>query len=375
MLLAFALSAGTSARAQESSPARAPEGALGPIRASLTWRRGVGADHCISSEQLEKALEAHLGAPVFEEDGELVVEGAVTREESPARFRAQVELRDRQGSVLGRREVEVRGDACGGLDEALVLVLALAIDTQLAVLSAQATSVEKAPVSEPTAHEAEPTPSAPAQPAPVAPKAAPAPSPEPAPSEAPPRHSSGAKIVRLKGAGSAFGLVLAVGSGLAVGIMPATAWDLSLTMGWRTPSDFGIELSGTFLPFGRVPTSEGRLDFRAGVAELRGCAPFVRGPVLFDGCVGLWNGVMRARASGFSVENTTRTSPLSGATVQARAAWEFYGRYFLRAAAGLGIPFVRDRFTVVGSEGSRVDLHRMSPAIALLGLDLGIQLR
>src|SRR6476620_4375555 len=105
--------------------------------------------------------------------------------------------------------------------------------------------------------------------------------------------------------------------------MPAPAWDVAFTLGWRTPSQFGIELSGTVFPFGRVPTSEGRVDFRAGLAELRGCAPFVRGPVWLDGCVGLWNGVMRARATGFSVENMSRTAPLSGATVQARVAWDF----------------------------------------------------
>jgi hypothetical protein len=187
--------------------------------------------------------------------------------------------------------------------------------------------------------------------------------------------AAGIKTVRVKHTGSAFGLVLAVGSGFGVGLMPATAWDTMFTLGWRTPSGIGIELSGTFFPFGRVPTSEGRVDFRAGVAELRGCAPLLHAPVLIDGCLGLWNGIMRGRASGFEGENLSRTSPLSGATVQARLAWDFYQRYFLRASAGMGVPFVRDRFTVAGSDGVRVDLHRLSPIIGLFGIDLGVQLR
>ena len=299
----------------------------------------------------------------------------MVRVESPPRFRAEVELRDRQGSVLGRREVEVRGDVCGGLDEALVLVLALAIDTQLAVLETQATPpLEPPPVTSATPEEPEPEPA----PAPVAsvpgPKVDAAPEPTQSASS-PPKFQSGAKLVRMKGAGSAFGLVLALGNGFAVGLMPATAWDVNFTLGWRTPGDFGIELSGAFFPFGKVPTSEGQLDFRAGLAELRGCAPLLRGPILIDGCVGLWNGVMRARASGFSVENTSRTGPLSGATMQTRVAWDFYGKLFVRAAAGLGVPFVRDRFTVKSNEGTSVTLHRLSPVIALLGLELGLQLR
>ena len=90
LLLAFALSTGTSARAEEAL--QAPAG-----RASLIWRRGPGAENCISSEQLEKALERQLGYPAFEREGQLLVEGAVVRAESPARFRAEVELRESAG--------------------------------------------------------------------------------------------------------------------------------------------------------------------------------------------------------------------------------------------------------------------------------------
>ena len=127
--------------------------------------------------------------------------------------------------MLGRREVEVPGDACGGLDEALVLVLALAIDTQLAVLAAQAAQPAEAPVIEPTPSVSEPAPSEPPTPAPAPPVvAAPEPSAQPRV-----RRSSrrGPRIVRMKGSGSAFGLLLAVGTGLGIGLMPATAWDLA----------------------------------------------------------------------------------------------------------------------------------------------------
>jgi hypothetical protein len=367
-LLAFVSSVGSSVRAEDAPPTKAG-------RASLSWQRGPGAEDCISSERLEKALESQLGYAAFGQGGELLVQGAVLREEATAHFRAEVELRDRQGNVLGRREVETRSSACGGLDEALVLVLALAIDTQLAVLSAQTGQVASAPLNEPTPAISEPRsePSAPTNPQPAMRPVDSVPA-GPIP-ESDPKFQAGVKMVRVRRTGSGFGLVLAVGTGFAVGLMPATAWDASFTLGWRTPSGFGIELTGIFFPFGRVPTSEGRTDYRAGLAELRGCAPVLRAPVLVDACVGLWNGVMRANASGFDLENTSRTSPLSGATTQVRVSWDFYERFFLRTGAGLGVPFVRDRFSVQGSQGTHVVLHRMSPVIALLGLDVGVHFR
>ncbi len=365
-LLAVALGTLAPVRAEDLAGPR-------PARATLSWIREPGAEECISAERLAKAMEEHLGYPAFAEGGELVVQGTVARLDAPTRFQAEVELRDREGTLLGRREVETPGSTCGVLDEALVLVLALAIDTQLVSLRAARTEPEPEPVMGPTA---DPEPSRPEQtPAPPT-----VPDPEPKPRATPSAGAESkpppfAKTLRLKGAGSAFGLVLAVGSGFAVGLMPASAWNGSFTVGFRTPSQFGLELSGAFFPFGRVPTSEGEVNFRAGMAELRGCAPLVHGPVLVDGCLGLWNGVMRARASGFSLGNTARNAPLSGAMAQVRAAWEFYPRAFLRAGAGLGVPFVRDRFMAEGSEGTRVVLYRMSPVLALFELQAGMHFR
>ncbi|MFT3924876.1 MAG: hypothetical protein QM778_20240 [Myxococcales bacterium] len=366
MLLALVCSTAARVRAQEAMPSQ-------QARASLVWRRGPGAEECISPERLEKALSDHLGYAAFDANGDLVVQGTVSKADNPPRFRAEVELRDRQGKLLGRREVEAPGSACGALDEALVLVLSLAIDTQLTLLAAQATPSEPAQ----STTESGPANSAPIEPEP---KAVVAPAPvevtqaPPTVAESHPKFASGVKIVRVKGTGATFGLLLAVGSGFTQGLMPATAWDLGVTLGFRTPSLFGVELSGTFVPFGRVPTDQGYADFRAGLAELRGCAPLLRAPVLLDGCVGFWNGVLRARAHDFS-KNMARTAPLSGATAHVRAAYDFSEHFFARAAAGLGVPFVRDRFTAVGTRETRVLLHRVAPVVGSFGLELGVHFR
>ncbi len=181
--------------------------------------------------------------------------------------------------------------------------------------------------------------------------------------------------MRIVRSGSAFGLVLAVGGGVGTGIMPAAAGAATATLGWRTPSLFAIELAAVFYPYGRVPTSEGRAEFRAGYAELRGCGPLYRSKVYFDACVGLWNGALRARGTGFSVEDFSRVTPLSGATAQVRGAWDFWARYFLRASLGMGVPFVRDRFVVEGTLGQEVLLHRLDKALLLVQVDAGVQLR
>jgi hypothetical protein len=355
-----------------------------PARAVLSWERGPGAEECIGAPALEKALENHLGYAAFAAEGILSVHGAVSRSAAPPGFRAEVELRDREGKDLGRREVEVKGAACRALDEALVLVLALAIDAQLSAAARSSAPVQDeggglpAPPNEAQPPPApapapEPVPTASSPPPPPAPPA-PIERPEPEPERPTPSPVPGVHHVSVKGTGRSYGLVIAAGAGLGLGLMPAPAWNAAFALAWRTPSAFSIELRGVLFPFGRVPTSEGRVDFRAGYAELRGCAPLLRIGLELDACVGLWNGVLHASASGFE-GSSSRLTPLSGATGQVRAAWEFRPRVFARASLGAGVPFVRERFMLQSSAGRDVELHRVAPVLGFFGLDFGVQLR
>lgn len=357
-LLCVVATAARGVKAQDEAHAHAG------VQARLVWERGEGAEACVSEEELSRSLEEHLGYRLFGDDGELLVQGRVAREASPPRFRAEVELRDREGHMLGKRAVEAPGNDCRALDEALVLVVALAVDVQMASL--RAARVEAPPPVE-----------APEPPEPEAEPAPPPVVPEPTPVEAaePVAHTSGTvRAVRVSRTGSTYGLVLAAGAGLGLGVMPKVAANAALTLGVRTPKAFSFELAAVIWPTGGVPTSEGDALFRAGYAELRACAPLWATQVTLDLCLGVWNGILRARGEGFSGGDFSFNAPLSGASAHVRAAY-WIERLFVRASVGVGVPFLRDRFVVEHADGERVLLHRLDKSLALGALDVGVQLR
>jgi hypothetical protein len=367
-----------------SGVAGAQHGSQRPVHATLVWERGPGAEACISGARLSRAIEQQLGYELFEvaaREGahvphaeELEVRGRIVREEPPARFRADVELRDGRGQLLGRRAVEAPGSDCQALDEALVLVVALALDAQVAALAsaASAAPAEPPPSAPEPVVEPTPAPPAPAPPPPAAP-APPPPSP-PEPEEAP-RPRSPRVIGRTPRAGSSYGLLLSAGAGAAAGLLPDVTLQAALTVGMRTPRGFGLELSAAILPSGQRPTDAGDAEFRAGYAELRGCAPLRQGEFAIDACLGIYNGVMRARGVGFRYGSFSRLVPIAGGQALLRASYTFGPRLFARAAAALGTPFLRDTFVAEGDNGRRVELHRASALTWNAGLELGIQLR
>jgi hypothetical protein len=360
-------------------PAQAQaDAAVSPVHAALVWERGRGAESCISPGRLTRALENQLGYTLFADAPALLVHGQVSKVTAGqgTRFRADVTLMDREHRVLGRRAVETPGSDCNTLDDALVLVLALAVDAQVTALAVESQAPATAQP-EPAAPAPEPGP--PPRPEPEPPPQRVTPPPPPPPQPTPPgaerREPGRLKILRTPRAGSSGGLVLAIGGGLSTGLMPALTWGAALTLGIRTTRGFGLEVAALAFPSGRAPTSEGAAEFRAGYAELRGCAPLWQKLLVVDACVGLWNGMLRAHAEGFDKANYARLSPLSGATGQLRVAWGFADRLFARASFGFSVPFVRDRFVVEGSGGTRVELHRSEPWMTLALLDVGLRLR
>jgi hypothetical protein len=336
----------------------------------LIWERAPGAESCVSAPRLAQALEQQLGYPLSSEDPELVVHGKVAPLTSPTRFRAEVVLLDAQGRALGRRVVETPAGDCNALNDALVLVVALAVDAHVAQKIEAPPLPPPLPPAEP---ESEPAPAPP--PAPPPPPQAPAPAPTP-PAPAPePERAPRLRVVHTTRSGSSRGLVLSGGAGLATGMMPSLTWSASLTLGWRTPHKFSFELAAMAFPMGSRPTSDGDARFRAGYAELRACAPLFTRVIFVDACAGLWNGILHAGGHGFSAGSDSHLVPLSGATGQARVAWEFTERWFARLSAGAGVPFVRDRFVAQGTQGAKVELHQLDPALFLSGLELGLRLR
>jgi hypothetical protein len=164
------------------------------------------------------------------------------------------------------------------------------------------------------------------------------------------------------------------GAGAAAGLVPGINAQLGVGVGMRSPRGFGLELAAAVLPSGNAPTDLGDAEFRAGYAELRGCAPIVRQPLSLDACLGLWNGVMRARGVGFPFGSFSRLVPIAGGQLHARVAYTFAPRLFARVDGSIGTPFMRDRFVAEGAMDRRVELHRASALLWQVGGELGVEL-
>jgi hypothetical protein len=143
----------------------------------------------------------------------------------------------------------------------------------------------------------------------------------------------------------------------------------------RTPRGFGLELAASVLPGANKPTDSGDAEFRAGYAEARGCAPLKRGALSLDTCLGIWNGVMRARGVGFRYGSFSRLVPIAGAHAHLRAGYTFDARVFVRASGVVGVPFVRDRFVAEGAMERRVELQRAALFLWSASLAAGVHLR
>jgi hypothetical protein len=103
-----------------------------PKKSSLSWVRLDGAESCVATQPLARAVEQRLGRSVFvsASEAELSVEGRVEKKKS---WRAHVEVRDAQGKLLGKRDLESTAASCDSLTAPLALVLAVMIDPDAAL--------------------------------------------------------------------------------------------------------------------------------------------------------------------------------------------------------------------------------------------------
>lgn len=95
---------------------------------SLSWVRMPGAEGCIASASLARAVETQLSRSVFVSaaEGELAVEGRAERRDDG--WRAVVQASDRNGEILGERTLESNAATCEELGEMVTVAVALMID-------------------------------------------------------------------------------------------------------------------------------------------------------------------------------------------------------------------------------------------------------
>jgi hypothetical protein len=178
-------------------------------RVRFVWVRGPGAAGCSSQSVVARRVVARLGRDPFLDDGQVVIEGVVTREHGA--WTARVEVRDLTGKRLGTRDLTSSAEDCKPIESAVTLAVALAIDPEAALRP-----------------EAEPA--GPTSPSPV-------PTPAPAPRPAPPTPRLADQPVKVwavlrGGVGGGFVPGVAPGFGIAVDVKPPGRFSVAAGALW-----------------------------------------------------------------------------------------------------------------------------------------------
>lgn len=111
-----------------AAPLRAEE----PRTSSLSWLRMPGAEECVTTQALARAVEERLGRAAFVSaaQADLSVEGSIAKK--GAGFAATITVRDAKGETLGTREIARDVAKCEELTDSIALVVALMIDPDAA---------------------------------------------------------------------------------------------------------------------------------------------------------------------------------------------------------------------------------------------------
>ena len=349
---------------------------------SLSWVRIEGAEDCISTQSLAERVEQRLGRRVFvsASQADLSLEGRVERTSAKDAVVATLVVSDREGRVLGRRVLRVRGESCQPLEASLVLVIAIAIDPGASLpavigesdaLSEEARAMLEQldlPELRPQQIAELAVPDATAQAPTRAPGARVAP-PSAAAATDPPtrdaRHDDARPSTIALRVGASLALELGVlpepAAGVAVGVTIAPSWLLPVDVWVSTlfAQDQAVaDAAGT-----------GRLQLFAGGLAL--CPALdVTSRLSMRVCSGLRAGVLGGRGEGFAASTSS-----SGPWVEALLStglWLRLGRISLHTAVGAGVPAVRDTFSYVDRLGARRVLHRAEAVTGRFELGAGV---
>lgn len=318
---------------------------------ALSWLRLEGADKCVSTQDLARAVEERLQRKVFvpPSEADLSIEAHVKY--TQGRYRAVVTVRDARGSQLGRRELD--DSKCENLTDPLSLVIALMIDPDAAGRKPLPAEPDAGAVA------AEP-PRPPAEPPPPPP-------PQPELHRDPPGDTTPLRAELSASTGLSLGRATGVGPFVKVS-------------GWLKPLHFPGLAGGVtygFDPGEVVPSSNaaGHVGLVTAFGALCPLAagfwtPAKRGYIL--GCLGMELGALRATGSGFD-----RNSDSARILVDAQLSVEFSvllaGPLTFHFAPTVFVPFIRDDINYRAADGSERLLFRMSRVGASFEAGLGLR--
>ncbi len=296
----------------------ASNAAAAPVRrVDLRWSQTDPS--CLAADALSTTVERTLGRAVFHSEatpaatlsGEIAASG-------PGRYEARITLRGRDGALLSERVLSTEGD-CQRLDESVAVVVALMVD-----------GLEEAP----------------------APLAIPKETPRPLPPARPP-----------------FALALGLGGGASASLLPKVA-AMFVLRGEIVPPDFvPIALSMRVHAPSSASTEGFGGSFTAFTGEVALCPGFgsswLRGGV----CGGAGAGVLSGSPMGGLVESQGFVRPVFFAAALPYATARIAGSFWLRAEAGVVVPFARERWGFVDA-GTYREVHRAGVVVPMAALSI-----
>ena len=331
---------------------------------SLAWRSKLGTTACVSEPALRSAVEQKLRRSPFADPdrADIAIEGEELA--APAgRFRARVKQTDRNGVVLGSRELDA--ESCARLLRATTIVVALFIDPGNdggpdAGGGGSAEAAARDAGDEAEARDAGAT-TATGEPAgldAVEPDGSSIVRPRPARADVAPT------VTRSP----PFDLVLGAGGAAAIGLLPsANAMVRVVARLERQGSRLSFEWSGGYSLPQSFRTRAVRGTFAAVDQQLRACVTL--GPLSsrarFETCGGAFWGAIVPQTAGERARNDTwrpLAGPLAAVAVELRD-----GPRAMRLDLGMAVPLVRRNLYFESSAGEVERVHSNGRVIPFLG--------
>jgi hypothetical protein len=288
-----------------------PAAAEEPASVRFAWVRGEGADGCAGQETIADRVTARLGRSPFSPAAARSIEATVSRAEHG--FRVSLYVRDREGRLVGAREIPSEATECGPIEAASVLAVALAIDPDAAL------GPPPAPRPPP------PPPAAPRVDLPPPPPLPAAPPPPPVP-------------LPLSG--------VALRAGVGLGLLPGASPALSLAGDVALAGPVALAAGALWMPESR--TGDARFGFGLAAFSLGACVALTRSPVAdLSACAALWAGAIHAVVYDLRPA-TPGDYAWAAASITPRVRFRIAGRVHAEVGAHLFVPFIRQPFQVAG---------------------------
>lgn len=326
---------------------------------SLSWLRMPGADQCIATQPLARAIEERLGRAVFvsASQADLSVEGRIEKRRAGG-WHAVITVRDARGTMLGTRQLDRPDASCETMTEPLALVIAVMIDPDAAMQPKPAPGNESQTTPPADAHD-----SAAFDAKPLPPPSAPPPPPSTEDARGAPTRSS-VEPWRFEGQMQA-----TIHHGLTPTVVPGAGVQALLY-----PPRIPIGLRGYATLF--LPTEAEKEGARASFDMLYGggsLCPTLRARVNVLACVGGHLGFLRPRAETANRGVSESLLPVLNLVAELRVHVPLVSPIGAAAGVAAGLPILRPELEYQRSDGRGLDtLHRAQGYVLTADVGIGV---